>query len=151
MKMRRPGQTKDYILEADRESDEPTVFEFHQLSWKEMASVNKEAALTMDQAIQVNAIYVLAKSEDRELTDDEKKRVTEIAPMGTEMIHRLNMQHSKAVKLGLEKIKNLRDENNQPLEISIEEFEKFADRAVVRELGTAIIQFSGFNEKNSKN
>lgn len=151
MKMLRPGQTREYILEQDRKSDEPTIFVIHQLSWEQMAAVNKEAALSMDQAFKVNAIYAKAKQEQRELTDKEKQQVVAIAPMDTDMLHRLNKQHSKAVVSGLSAIKNMRDENNDPYDIKVKDFERYADRAVIRELGTEIIQFTALSETDSKN
>lgn len=150
MKIRRPGKTQEYILEQDRESDKPTIFEYRSLTWQEMSEVSLLSPMSMEEAFQINAIYQRAADEERELTDDEAKEIQSISKLDKDYLHKLNLQHAKACRIGLTRIRNLVDEDNQPIELTPEEFVNAADPGAIRELGTAIMNASKLREQDKK-
>ncbi len=163
MKVRRPGKTNQHILERDRKSDEPTVFIGRALTWQEMDEVSMLSPMTMEDAFKINAIQLQAAAEERELTTEENESIVEISSMNKEKLHQLTVQHAKACRLGLIKIKNLlfdedeeEDETNKseikktPDEISIDQFVDISDPQAIRELGTWIINLSKISVKDKK-
>lgn len=150
MKVRRPGKIQEYILEQDRQSDKPTVFEYRPLTWQEMSEVSLLSPMSMDDALQINAIYQRAEAEDRELTTDEIKEIQSVSKIDKEYLHKLNLQHAKACRIGLVRIRHLVDEDNQPVEMMPEEFVDAADPGPIRELGTQIMNASKLREPDKK-
>jgi len=142
MKMRRPGKTEPYILEADRGSESPTIFNIRELTWEEMIEVNDDPPMPLKDAMEVNAIMQLAKEEDRELTEAEVKTVNAISSSDQEMIFKANKQQAKIVSIGLDSIDNLFDENNEPMDMDAKSFVKFARMTEIREIGLAIMAMS---------
>ncbi len=150
MKMHRPGSTYQYILEEDRDSAKPTIFNlFNALTWEQMEEVNAKPALALEDAVEVMRIKAVAEEEDRELSDDENKKIG--AMMGKEASSRLNHQNAKSCNYGIKSIENLYDMETGELmdvssketsenKMSISDFVINAPVVVLRELGMQIIK-----------
>ena len=149
--MHRPGSTYPYILEEDRDSENPTIFNLcSALTWEQMEDVNAKPALALEDAIEVMSIKSVAEEESRELTDDENKKIASM--MGKEASSRLNHQNAKSCNYGIECIENLCDiKTGEPMEeitkdagsdnkMTIAGFVTNAPVAVLRELGMQIIK-----------
>lgn len=146
LKVEKPGRHEEYILLADSESSQPTVFEMRPLSWEEMAEVNEHAPMTQEQAVKVVAIMAPARVEGREMTKDEMARMAEVAPMDATYTRRATKQAAVAVRYGVIGIRGLVDLDGKPMEMSSAEFAKSAPGSVLRELGAAIIRISRLEE-----
>lgn len=146
LQIERPGKSIEYILTADRESSAPTKFFLRSLTWEEKAEVGELAPMTLDQAIQINAITGPASEEQRELTAEELERIAAIAPMDKTMARQLTKQHAIAVRYGVVEINGLLDRDSQPLKMSGAELARLAPGAVLMELGTEILNISRHSE-----
>lgn len=146
LKVEKPGRCKEYILHADRESSNPTVFEYRSLMWEEMAEVNEHAPMTTEQAVQIAAIMASARAENRELMPEESARIAEIAPINAAYMHLATKQAAVAVRHGITRIRNLVDLDGNPIEMNGAEFAKYAPGSALRELGQEIIRNSRLEE-----
>jgi len=150
MKMRRPGITEPYILKADRESDNPTIFNIRQLSWEEMNEVNSDPPMTIEDAVKVKTIMGRAKEESRELNDEEVKIINDINLSDHEMLHKANIQQAKIVEFSLESIEGALDENNEVMELTTKDFITYARIDDIREIGLAIMALSQPGAESAK-
>lgn len=146
LKIDKPGRSKEYILQADRESSSPTVFEFRPLTWEEMAELNEYAPMTAEQAVQIAAIMASARAENRELTPEESERIAQILPLDATYTRLATKQAAVAVRHGITRILNLVDLDGNRLEMSGAEFAKYAPGSALRELGQEIIKNSRLEE-----
>lgn len=146
LQLERPGKTSEYILKADRESAAPTRFLLRALTWDEKGEVGELAPMTLDQALQINAITAPAAAEQRDLTSEELSRIAAITPMDKTTARQLLRQHSIAVRYGVAEIRGLIDTDGQPLTMSPAEFARSAPGSVLTELGTEILRISSYSE-----
>lgn len=146
LQIEKPGKRTEYVLKADRESSAPTTFLLRALTWDEKAEVGELAPMTLDQAMQINAITGPAAAEARELTTEELERIAAIAPMDKSAARQITKQHAVAVRYGLAEIRGLLDTDGQPLAMPSAEFARLAPGAVLMELGTEILRISRHSE-----
>ncbi len=142
----KPGKRTEYILKADRESSAPTKFMLRALTWDEKAEVGELAPMTLEQAMQINAITGPAAAENRELTAEELQRIAEIAPMDKAAARQLTRQHAVAVRNGVAGIEGLLDTDGQPLAMTGAELARLAPGSVLMEIGTEIMRISRYSE-----
>jgi len=150
MKMHRPGKTKKYILEQDRDSEHPTEFELRGLTWKELDKVNTHSTMSIADAMAIRSITEKAKNENRDLNNDEREKINGIAALDNEASHKLNVQHATACKYGLVSVGKLFDDEGE-FEMTSEEFIEKAPAFVLHELGGEIIRMSRYSEDDTKN
>lgn len=146
LKIDKPGRHEEYILLADRESSQPTVFDLRPLSWEEMAEVNEHAPMTQEQAVKVVAIMAPARAEGREMSKEEMARMAEVAPMDATYTRRATKQAAIAARYGVTGIRGLVDLEGKPIQMSSAEFARSAPGLVLRELGAEIIRISRLEE-----
>lgn len=150
LKIEKPGRREEYTLGADRESSQPTVFELRPLSWEEMAEMQELSPLTLDQSLRITAIVAAAKAAARALTQDDLKRIEEIAPTDGTRLKKLTQQHALAVRYGITGIRGLVDLNGDPTEMGGPEFARQAPATVLHELGAEIVRISRLAEDRIK-
>ena len=150
MKMHRPGRTKTYVLEQDRDSEHPTEFTLRGLTWKELDEVNKHSTMSIADAIAIRTITQSAAEEGRELTDEEREKINSIAALDKEASHKLNVQHATACGFGIVSVGKLFDKDGE-FEMKPDEFIEAAPPFVLHELGGEIISMSRYSEDEAKN
>lgn len=146
LQIEKPGKKSEYILKADRDSSAPTKFLLRALTWDEKGEVGELAPMTLEQALQINAITTPAAAEKRELTPEELSKVAEIAPMDKTVMRQITRQHAIAVRHGVVEILGLLDTDGQPMTMSPAEFARHAPGTVLTELGTEILRISQYSE-----
>lgn len=146
LKIEKPGRREEYVLEADRESSQRTVFDLRPLQWEEQAEVNEHAPMTQEQAIKIAAILAPVRAEERNLTREETARIVEVAPMDAGYTRRSTKQAAIAVRYGVTAIRGLVDSEGNPVEMSSAEFARAAPGSVLRELGARIMEISRLEE-----
>jgi hypothetical protein len=146
LRIEKPGKRVEYVLKADRESSAPTKFFLRPITWEEKAEMGEVAAMTLEQALGINAITSSAAAEKRELTEAELKRIAEIAPLDASGVRRLTKQHAIAVRYGVVDVEGMLDRDDQPLKMSGAELARFLTRDAILELGTEIVRLSSYSE-----
>jgi len=139
MKLTRKDKTKEYILEADRGSDNPTVFHYRKLRWKEMNKLNKMKVMDIETAFEVTKIVNAAKNEGRDHTPEENARLKKLLKVDEEFLDKLAEMKAAACGMGLVKIEGMLDDDGEPYDIKVSDFVEIADGDVLREVGDVII------------
>lgn len=142
LRIDKPGRREEYVLNADRESSEPTVFELRPLTWEEMAEVNEQVPMTPEQALQVAAIVAPARAEGRELNEDEILRIHEAVPMDVRHLRKVTKQMAVAARYGIARIRNLLDLDGNVIEMGSAEFARQAPAEALREIGARVLEIS---------
>lgn len=151
LKIDKPGRSKDYILNADRNSGNPTIFTLRPLTWEEYAETLNLSPLTPGQAVEISVISNTAKNEGRDLTADEMARIQEITSVIPEYYRKLTAQFAFAVRHGVINIKGLQDLEGNPLKMNGADFARHGDPKAISELGSEIIKISKLGEDAEKN
>lgn len=152
IRIKKPSQV-DYVLFADRESQVKTVFVLRPLTWAELDEVNDISVYTPEQATQINAVREAALADGRgpdEFTEEEQRRVNEIAPPTREYLRRLTHYYLAALRRGLLEIRNVMDENGSPCALPPDEFLAAASPQVIRELGAEVLGVTRHSEMEIK-
>lgn len=134
----RPGNTTEYVLRADRESAQKTYFDLRTLTAEEVEELEDLAPITEEQALKLVAIMAQAHAEERDANDDEIARMNEVVPMDRAYMRRLYRQCQRAVRIGLAGIRGMLDPDGKPLDMSAEDFARYAPKPIVFEIGTEI-------------
>jgi hypothetical protein len=151
MKLLNPAKRRDYVLEADRGSQQPTVFVLRRLTREEFLEFSALAPFTLDQAARIQRITQAARAEGRDLDDAERRELATVVPDIKAASRLLVRAHEYAAARGVAEIRDLVDEDLRPLEMSVAEFLRFAPADVVQELGSAVIEWSVLTEAERKN
>lgn len=146
-----PGRTFDYVLKADRASDQKTVFVLRPLAWEEDAEVKELSPLMPEQAMNIYAITSICAAEKREMTIEEIGRINEIVPHDARYMHKLTAQLARAVHFGVVSIKNLQDLQGNPAKMAGPEFARIGRAEEIREIGAEIMRISQLPEDTEKN
>ncbi len=141
-----PGRRDEYILKADRESSQPTVFELRPLSWEEQEEVMALSPTTPVQAVQIAAIAAAARAEKRELTAEESARITEITSADTGYMRKLTKYLATAARLGLTGIRGAVGKDGNPVQVSPPDFTRHAPVEALREIGARVLEISRLSE-----
>lgn len=151
IRVHRPGKVFEFILEADRESAQPTVFDIRPLSWEEDEQIKAISPLTPEQSLQINAIRLHAESERRGLSVEELARINEIAPADREFMGRLTAQMARAAGFGLAGVRNLVDLDGAAIEAAAADVLRMLSADQVRELGAEVIRITRLSAADAKN
>lgn len=136
--LNKPGKTSEYVLRADRESAQKTYFDLRTLTAEEIEELEDLAPMTEEQALKLVAIMAQAHAEERDPNDDEIARMNEVVPMDRAYMRRLHRQCQRAVRVGLVGIRGMLDRDGKPLDMSAEDFARYAPKPIVFELGAEI-------------
>lgn len=151
MRLLNPTKRREYILEADRGSDNPTVFVLRRLTREEFFEFAALAPFSAQQAEAIERIVRAARRERRALNADEQAALAQIMPDTRAALRALTRANEFAARCGLVEIRNLLDEEMRPLEMSVADFARFAPADVIQELGAAVIDWSVLAEAERKN
>lgn len=151
MKFLNPAKRKEYVLEADRSSQTPTVFVFKRLTREDFFEFSGLSPFTLEQAAKIDRILKPSRDEKRVPTDEERAEVQAVMPDFKETAKALTRAYDFALQRGLVEIRNLYDESMQPLQMSVPDFISYAPVDVVQELGSALIEWSVLGEADRKN
>lgn len=146
LKFDKPGRRTDYVLKADRESEQLTVFVLRPLTWIEMDEVNAETPFTEEQAMQIAIIAAPARVEKRALTAKELQQIEAASPRDSHYVKRLTRYFARAARFSLVEIRGLLDLAGNPTEAKPEEFLAHAPVEVLHELGAQAIEISRHSE-----
>lgn len=133
---------REVVLEADRDSDQPTVFVMRRLNWEELAWFQQTAPFTPQLAASIEAIAGQAEAEGRELTLEEATELAKLLPEDKEFFVRLTRAHASALKVGVIEIRHLQDEDGNPLELAPAEVIDALPASAINELGRELMRFS---------
>lgn len=152
LKMTKPGKTREYVLRADRASQQQTYFDLRLLTHEQIDELEELSPMSAEQAARIAAIMAEAHAAGRaEPTEDEMQRINEVAPMDRAYMRKLLRQCKRAVELGVVRIRGLIDDEGNALEMGAEEFARTAPKTVLFELGTEILRSSKPDEDFIKN
>lgn len=145
-------RTWEYTLEEDRASESPTVFVLRRLTWEQMQEVNALSPYLPSQLRRIELAREAAKHEERELSEEEIQSIlTESGRDERQVAVAITRMYACAVRLGLKEVRNVADENGQPISIGADDFVKAASTGMLRELGEQIIAGSRLSEESGKN
>jgi hypothetical protein len=150
VKLPNPARRFDYILEADRQTDNPTIWVLRRLTWEELAEFLAGAPFMPGDALQVAEISRAAAAEGRSLNDQEIQRVNERLPTGADFSLKLRRWYARALERALVEVRNVLDDDNRPLALPPAELLKLMPSAAIMELGGHLLQIST-PEADSKN
>ena len=152
LRVEKTGRRSEYILQADRESSEPTKFTLRPLTWEEEAEANEYTPaipMSAEQAAQINIIMAKVREDGRQpedLTTAEIMQVSAIAPVPASQIKLITKQHAVRVRYGIVEIHGLLDVDNKPATMTGAEFARQAPEDVIQELGVEIKRLSRLPE-----
>jgi len=139
---RKPKLNNEYILEADRESDNPTVFVYRDLTEDEKETVSTMSSMTFIQAQEIQKIQGDTLGE--ELSPEQVKKIAVL--MGNDpqtVLRNATKMYSQAVLKGLTEIKNMiDDETGEVIDVSVDDYVQYGNSADKRELGMHIMRAS---------
>ncbi|MBI1397022.1 MAG: hypothetical protein GC151_13680 [Betaproteobacteria bacterium] len=145
-----PAQTVEYILEADRESEDPSVFVLRPMTWEQLAEFQATNPLDPERGAEISRVIGVAREEKRELTPEEAKRIDELAG-GVKAMLSMNRHYAKAVSFGLVEVRGLLDQNRKPIQCAPEEFIRMSTTEILSELTGEILSMSRLSEDDRKN
>ncbi len=144
LKVSKPGRRTEYVLQADRESEQKTVFELGPLTQEEIGQFNAMTPLTPMQSMQLAVVVSPSIAEGRQLNDEELSRIQELVPNANAPDHAnaVFRQYGYAVRRGVKAIRDLLDDEGNPQTMDAAAFVEVADRTSVIELGIEILRIS---------
>ena len=150
IKIRSSLSESDYILMRDRESDNPTVFAYRQLSYQEMEQVAALSPMSMAQAYKITEI--MGDTPSDKLSPEQSDQITKLADLPPiELMRRMKAQAAKVCQFGLLAIRNIVDEKTgNPVELSTADFIRFSDPSDLKELAQAIMSSSKLSGDDAK-
>ena len=152
MKFHRPNVKREYILNADRESEIKTRFVYRRLKWKELAEVRDAGVMSLEQAMKIKQIMEAAEREGRELAPSEVNEVTHAARLDSpESYNALLKQNEMACRFAEVEVKGAIDDEGKPFDLTTDEFLDLVDEITLIEVGSAIIADSQPSESQRKN
>lgn len=151
MKIANPARRIEYILEADRGNEAQTVFTLRRLSWEEFADVQSSVPVTSQAAVRIAQLTADARAEGRSMTPEELAVLTEEVPDWISVSTQMTRMHAAACRRGLDSIRGLLDHSGKPIEMSAEDFARWAPIEIVQELGNEILRLSTLTETDQKN
>lgn len=152
MKFHRPNVKREYILNADRESEIKTRFVYRRLKWKELAEVRDAGVMSLEQAMKIKQIMEAAEREGRELAPGEVNEVTQAARLDSpESYNALLKQNELACRFAEVEVQGAIDDEGKPFDLTTEEFLDLVDEITLIEVGSAIIADSQPSESQRKN
>ena len=150
MKVCNPARRFDYIIEIDRQTDNPTIWVLRRLTWEELWEHQASAPFMPGDSLRIAEIARAAKAEGRTLNEEEIQQVNAQLPADNEFSLKLRRWYVRALQSCLVEVRNLLDEDNRPVSLPIAEMLKLVPSAAIMELGGYLLQIS-MPEADSKN
>lgn len=151
MKINNPARTFDYVLQADREAQSPSVFVLRRLTWEELGEFQMASPVSMESAMPIARTVQAAQAAGRELTAQEVDQMNALVPNTAEFLKKITAAYVVALRFGLTEIRALQDEDGQPIELSVPTFLRAAPGEVIQELAQELMRLSRLPESERKN
>ena len=144
LKVSKPGKLTEYVLQADRESEQKTFFDLRPLTQEEIGQFNAMSPLTPEQSLRMAVIVTPSIVEGRQMNDEELVRVQAVVPNANAPDHAnaVFRQYAYVVRRGVTGIRGLLDETGAAQEMTAATFVEQADRPTVIEIGIEILRIS---------
>lgn len=151
LRIHNPHERVNYVLEEDRSSGDPTVFELRRLTWKELMGFQTSVPVSAVDQVRVQAVLQPIQAEKRPPTEGEIARLVAIVPNWGEIAPRFAELNARVCQSGIFAIRGLQDRAGNSLELSVEKFIEHASPAMLSELCGQIFEISQLSEEERKN